>query len=199
MTNSQQQMSARQLRDTFGCFATGVTVVTCRTPDGAPHGATVNAFTAVSLEPALAQVTLTRTSRAGQLLQGRPFAINILAADQIDLAWHFAGRAAEQEPCWVEGATAPLIRGAAATISCTPWRSYDGGDHFIVIGQVVQAETTEADPLLFYRGAFRQVRPMKSGHWSGSADCPELGWFDSDSIIASRSLSRTPARTTVAA
>ncbi|MCG2921715.1 flavin reductase family protein, partial [Escherichia coli] len=46
----------RQLRNAFGKFATGVTVVTCRTPDGTPHGATVNAFTAVSLDPPLAQV-----------------------------------------------------------------------------------------------------------------------------------------------
>ena len=91
-------MEPRELRDAFGQFATGVTVVTCTNEEGEPHGATVNAFTAVSLDPPLAQVTLGRTSRACQFLDGRPFAINVLAADQLDVAWHFAGRPAAETP-----------------------------------------------------------------------------------------------------
>ena len=70
---TQEVMGAidtRELRHAFGTFATGVTVVTCRSDDGVPHGATVNAFTAVSLDPPLAQVTLTRTSRAARYLEG---------------------------------------------------------------------------------------------------------------------------------
>lgn len=150
----------RELRNAFGTFATGVTVVTCRAADGTPHGATVNAFTSVSLEPALAQVTLARTSRAGHLLASRPFAINILAADQTAVAWHFAGRPMAQPPSWVEGTTIPSLRGAAATITCQPWRTYDGGDHLIVIGEVERVETTGAEPLLFHGGAFRTLRPL---------------------------------------
>jgi flavin reductase (DIM6/NTAB) family NADH-FMN oxidoreductase RutF len=172
-------MDPRELRNAFGRFATGVTVVTCRNATGNPHGATVNAFTAVSLEPALAQVTLARTSKACQFLDGRPFGINILAADQGHVAWHFAGRPADQTPAWIEGATAPLVEGAAATISCRPWRTYDGGDHLIVIGEVECVDITDADPLLFHGGTFRHLRPLETGvHWFGSADCPESGWFD---------------------
>lgn len=176
-------MDPRELRNAFGQFATGVTVVTCTNNDDAPHGATVNAFTAVSLEPALAQVTLGRTSKACEFLAGRPFAINVLAEDQVDVAWHFAGRPGDRSPGWVPGPTAPLIEGAATTISCRPWRTYDGGDHLIVIGEVQQVDITDRAPLLFYGGQFRYLSPDHDSapglHWGGSIDCPASGWFDS--------------------
>ncbi len=62
------QLDPRAVRNAFGRFATGVTVVTCAKEDGVPHGATVNAFTAVSLDPPLCQVTLTRHSKACRYL-----------------------------------------------------------------------------------------------------------------------------------
>lgn len=173
-------MDQRALRDAFGRFATGVTVVTCTTDDGQPHGATVNAFTAVSLEPALCQVTLARKARACAYLDGRPFTVNVLADDQLDVAWHFAGRAADVPPAWLDGPTSPLLDGVAASISCRPWRTYDGGDHLIVIGEVVHVEVHERDPLLFFGGQFRSMSPVETGvHWNGSLDCPDAGWFDS--------------------
>ena len=179
------QMDSRELRNAFGQFATGVTVVTCTSEEGRPHGATVNAFTAVSLEPALAQVTLGRTSKACQYLDGRPFAINVLADDQLDVAWHFAGRPIQlpgRTPGWVDGPLAPLLEGAATTISCRPWRTYDGGDHLIVIGEVAAVEITARDPLLFHGGRFRNLGPVET-HWSGSLDCPERGWFDAAAVF----------------
>jgi flavin reductase (DIM6/NTAB) family NADH-FMN oxidoreductase RutF len=172
-------LDTRRLRDAFGRFATGVTVVTCSKGDGVPHGATVNAFTAVSLEPALCQVTLTRQSKACGYLEGAPFAVNILGADQLDTAWHFAGRPQEPEPRWADGPTAPVLVGNAATISCRPWRTYDGGDHLLVIGEVVDLRVSDAEPLLFYGGRFRGLAPAATSvHWGGSLDSPELGWFD---------------------
>lgn len=172
-------LDPRTIRNAFGRFATGVTVVTCAKDDGVPHGATVNAFTAVSLEPALCQVTLTRQSRACGYLEAAPFAINVLAADQLDTAWHFAGRPQQPEPAWADGPTAPVLVGNAATISCRPWRTYDGGDHLIVIGEVADLEVTDADPLLFFGGRFRELAPPATGvHWGGSLDSVELGWFD---------------------
>ncbi|MDP9442070.1 MAG: flavin reductase family protein [Actinomycetota bacterium] len=176
-------LEPRSIRNAFGRFATGVTVVTCAKDGGVPHGATVNAFTAVSLEPALCQVTLTRQSKACGYLEGAPFAVNVLAADQLDTAWHFAGRPQDPEPEWTEGPTAPVLVGNAATISCRPWRTYDGGDHLIVIGEVVDLQTTDADPLLFFGGRFRELSPDDDAapgiHWGGSIDCPTSGWFDS--------------------
>jgi flavin reductase (DIM6/NTAB) family NADH-FMN oxidoreductase RutF len=171
-------LDSRTLRNAFGRFATGVTVVTCAKDDGVPHGATVNAFTAVSLDPSLCQVTVTRESRARRYLEGAPFAVNVLSTEQLDTAWHFAGRPQRPEPAWADGPTAPVLVGNAATISCLPWRTDDGGDHLIVIGEVAHLTVTDADPLLFFGGRFRELAPPATGvHWAASLDSPELGWF----------------------
>lgn len=174
-------LDTREVRNCFGRFATGVTVVTCTNHDGEPHGATVNAFTAVSLEPALCQVTLTRQAKACQYLTDAPFSVNVLATDQVDTAWHFAGRPQSAEPEWDDGPTSPVLIGNAATISCRPWRSYDGGDHLIVIGEVEQIDVTDQEPLLFFCGKFRGLQAEPTGvHWGGSIDAPEFGWFSAD-------------------
>jgi len=172
-------MDQKELRNIFGQFASGVTVITCTNEDGAPHGATVTAFTAVSLEPRLCQVTLTRTSKACKFLSGAPFAVNILASDQVDTALHFAGRPRFPEPVWDEGPTAPILAGTAATLSCIPWREYDGGDHVIYIGEIVAATSSHKDPLLFYRSTFHDIGASASAAvWNGSMDDPHRGWFD---------------------
>ncbi|MGZ8745349.1 MAG: flavin reductase family protein [Nocardioides sp.] len=188
-------LDPHQIRNAFGRFATGVTVVTCAKRDGVPHGATVNAFTAVSLEPALCQVTLTRDSKACGYLDGAPFAVNVLSSAQLDAAWHFAGRPQEPEPRWAEGPTAPVLVGNAATISCRPWRTYEGGDHLLVIGEVVDLHVTDAEPLLFFGGRFRELAAPATGvHWDGSLDSPELGWFDATTtFMPLRPLSRRAA------
>jgi flavin reductase (DIM6/NTAB) family NADH-FMN oxidoreductase RutF len=175
---------AKELRTAFGRFATGVTVVTCRNHEGTPHGATVNAFTAVSLDPPLCQVTLTRTSRACGYLDGASFAVNVLGANQIETAWHFAGRPTEPGPEWAQGPTAPVLVGSAAVYSCRPWRTYDGGDHLIVLGEVEHVDISDDEPLLFFAGAFREIGTPETGvHWAGSLDCPDAGWFDASTTF----------------
>ncbi len=76
----------------------GVTVVTGRNHDGTPHGATVNAFTAVSLESALCQVTPNCRSR--RVATWRRTVRDQRPRDQLDTAWHFAGRPADPAPKW---------------------------------------------------------------------------------------------------
>lgn len=171
-------IDAREFRNCLGHFATGVTVVTCQ-GEAAPHGATVNAFTAVSLDPPLVQVNLDRRSRAARYLPGQPFAVNILALDQLDLAFHFAGRPHREEVVWLEDRLAPALANCSATITCKPWRTYDGGDHIIVLGEVVDIETSGREPLLFHRGRFHAVGGPAAGlPWAGSMDNPDaVGWF----------------------
>ena len=171
-------IDTRGLRQAFGTFPTGVTVVTTRTDDGAPHGAAVNAFTAVSLDPPLAQVTLTRSSRAARYLEGAPFAINILSIEQTDVALHFAGKAPGEEPEWTLAGNVPVLTRNAATLECRPWNIYDGGDHIIVVGEVIGMEITKREPLLFFGGKFRQIgRLVEGAPWDHSGDAPESGWF----------------------
>lgn len=184
----------RELRDCFGRFATGVTVVTCVGEDDRAHGATVNAFTVVSLDPPLVQVTLTKTSKAGQYLEGKPFAVNVLAEDQLEVALHFAGHPQEREPLWAEGATAPVLQGATTVISCQPWRIYDGGDHVIVIGAVADIDVTTRDPLLFFGGQFHELGPTSAGSpWLETLDSPSSGWYsntDASHLLLSGTLPR---------
>lgn len=171
-------IDTRELRHAFGTFATGVTVVTCESERGVPHGATVNAFTAVSLDPPLAQVTLTRTSRAARYLEGAPFAINILSLEQMDVALHFAGKVMKGEPEWTLDGNVPVLTKNAATLECRPWNIYDGGDHVIVVGEVIAMEVTKREPLVFFRGKFREIGHFVEGApWDHSGDAPESGWF----------------------
>jgi flavin reductase (DIM6/NTAB) family NADH-FMN oxidoreductase RutF len=171
-------VDARELRNAFGQFGTGVTVVTTRGADGTPHGATVNAFTAVSLDPPLAQVTLTRSSKAARLLEGAPFAINILSAGQLDTAMHFAGRPMNREPDWTLDGNVPVLLGNAATLECKPWNIYDGGDHIIVVGEVTALAVNKVEPLLFFGGKFRHVGDHVEGTpWAQSGDGLAGGWF----------------------
>ena len=186
-------MDPRTLRSTFGRFATGVTVITCRTPDGRAHGATVTAFTPISLDPPLVQVALTRSSKACGYLHEASFAVNVLAADQHDLAMHFAGRPGEDPVPWREGPTAPVLAGTAATLSCRPWRTHDGGDHLLFLGEVVDVARTERPPLLFHDSAFHEIgRRSSDTVWLGCQDDPQVGWFDAHTRFV-------PARTSTPA
>lgn len=172
-------MESGTLRNIFGQFASGVTVITCANAEGTPHGATVTAFTAISIEPRLCQVTLTRKSKACAFLADAPFAVNILAADQMDTALHFAGRPQSPEPVWSGEASTPVLCDTAATLLCVPWAQYDGGDHVIFVGEIVDASSSGKDPLLFYRSTFHDLgMPSASAAWNGSLDDPHSGWFD---------------------
>ena len=148
----------RELRRCLGHFTTGVTVITCAGADGAPHGATVNAFTAVSLEPPLVLVSLDRRSKLCSLLEDRPFTVNVLESAQKDLALHFAGRP-NQDVAWETEDTgdAPQLAGALAHVVCTPWQHYNGGDHVLYLGEVQQFRIHDGHPLLFHTGKFHHL------------------------------------------
>lgn len=168
-----------ELRNCLGHFATGVTVVTC-TAGGRPHGATVNSFTTVSLNPPLVLVALARRSRACRYLDNAPFTVNVLRRQQDDLARHFAGDPMAGPVEWVAGTE--RLAGTLAYLSCTPWRSYDGGDHVLFLGEVTGFEHFGGEPLVFFCGAFRPLgEAFEAGleelPWLGSLDSPDAGWL----------------------
>lgn len=149
------------LRTCLGHFATGITVVTTMI-DGAPHGVTVNSFTAVSLEPALVLISLNRRSRAAQHLENQAFAVNVLHESQSGLARRFAGDRDAELPVWVPGHPVPRLAGTVATVVCSPWASYDGGDHRLFLGRTEEFSYHGGDPLVFYRGAYRRLTGAKA-------------------------------------
>jgi flavin reductase (DIM6/NTAB) family NADH-FMN oxidoreductase RutF len=142
------------LRRCLGAFPTGVTVITYDTPDG-HRGVTVNSFVSVSLDPALVLVSIGSGARARTGLDNAPFAVNILAAHQEDVALHFAGRPSESlRVPWHQDAPVPRLRECAAWLECLPWRTVEAGDHVLFIGEVVGFGHHAAAPLIFHAGAF---------------------------------------------
>jgi flavin reductase (DIM6/NTAB) family NADH-FMN oxidoreductase RutF len=152
---------AHHFRGSLGRFATGVAIVKF---DGATkrHGITVNSFTAVSMEPPLVLVSIARNTKAHDELAGRPFSVNILGAEQKQLALHFAGSPGP-EPRWVEGETAPRLSNVLAYFECTPWAAYDGGDHTLYLGEVVDFNYRSGDALAFANSSFTTIPESQLG------------------------------------
>lgn len=152
----------RTLRDALGCFATGVTVVTCLAPDGVPAGLTVNSFTSVSLEPPLLLVCLHKmAASAPALTVARCFAINVLQTGQQPASIRFSTRDEDRfgsTPWACSEGGAPILQESLCVFECERYALYDGGDHHILVGQVVKATFDSAlDPLLYFRGRYRRL------------------------------------------
>jgi flavin reductase (DIM6/NTAB) family NADH-FMN oxidoreductase RutF len=152
---------ARRLRDAFGSFATGVTVVTGRGVDGMRVGLTANSLTSVSLDPPLLLFCPARTASALPTLEAsKRFAINVLASDQRAVADRFARRDVDRfaDAAWDDWDGLPILTGALANFACTLFADHDGGDHRVIIGRVERLRMNAVhDPLLYFRGAYRQV------------------------------------------
>jgi flavin reductase (DIM6/NTAB) family NADH-FMN oxidoreductase RutF len=147
---------ARALRDAFGQFATGVTVVTIMGPDG-PMGFTANSFSSLSLDPALVLWSLARSSqRFAPYAGAEAFAIHVLSQAQSDLPARFsrggAGFAGLEGLANAEGV--PVLRGALARFDCHRHATHDGGDHLIIVGKVLRLTLEEGAPLVFAQGRF---------------------------------------------
>jgi flavin reductase (DIM6/NTAB) family NADH-FMN oxidoreductase RutF len=159
--NPHPAIDPRQLRDAFGRFATGVTVLTARQADGTPRGFTANSFTSVSLDPPLLLVCLAKTAHSCEtFMQADHFGVNILGQDQQALSALFASREVDkfQRCAWHEGAgRVPLLDGSLAQFVCVPDRLVDAGDHLVLIGRVVEFVTGEGAPLGYYRGRYFSV------------------------------------------
>lgn len=152
----------RDLRDAFGSFATGVTVVTCRDADGTPHGLTANSFTSLSLDPPLVLVCLAKaTTSAGPLTQAKHFAVNVLRTSQRPASITFSSPAGDRfgKTRWEEGRRgAPLLTDSLAQFECDGHAVHDGGDHWILVGRIDRVRFEEGpDPLLYFRGRYRRL------------------------------------------
>jgi len=146
----------RDLRDALGRFATGVTVVTTTSPAG-PLGITANSFASVSLAPPLVLWSPARHSRRFPAFEAAShFAVHVLSADQRPLAEAFS-RAGEGWPevAFTPGiGDAPLLDGCTARFECRHDSAHDGGDHLIVVGEVLRLNRADQPPLLFHRGRY---------------------------------------------
>lgn len=157
------EFDSRAFRRALGNFATGVTVVTATSADGRQVGVTANSFNSVSLEPPLILWSIDKRSSSHEVFEAAThFAVNILAADQIDLSNNFARPKEDRfagiaHEAGVGGA--PLFPDCAARFQCEKYQQIDGGDHWILIGKVVAFDDLGRAPLLYHQGAYSMVLP----------------------------------------
>ena len=140
----------RTLRDALGCFATGVTVVTCLDDDGKPTGLTVNSFTSVSLDPPLLLVCVAQeAASAAALIAASHFAVNVLQTGQQPASIRFSTRDEDRFGADALVAAAKPARRSSRNRSgvfeCERFAVHDGGDHHILVGRVVKA-SFDAEP-----------------------------------------------------
>lgn len=151
----------RSLRDAFGQFATGITVVTALDATGKPIGLTANSFASVSLEPPLVSWCIGKSStRFKEFSQAKFFTISVLSEEQHELSDLFATRSWDDTVfdsiSWFEGLNnVPQIPSVSARFHCEIAQLHEGGDHLIVVGSVLNYECEPKDPLVFFKGDYR--------------------------------------------
>jgi flavin reductase (DIM6/NTAB) family NADH-FMN oxidoreductase RutF len=165
MDNRSAPFQPRDLRDAFGLFPTGVAIITAKAANGERLGLTVSSFNSVSIEPPLIQFGIARNAKSLPAWEAiSDFAVNILAENQSDLSTRFA-KALTDKWDGVQAVAATtidvdLIRGSLAAIECKVWARYDGGDHIVLIGEVVHFSKTRSErprPLIFSSGRYQKL------------------------------------------
>jgi 3-hydroxy-9,10-secoandrosta-1,3,5(10)-triene-9,17-dione monooxygenase reductase component len=153
-----------RFRAVIGHFPTGVAIVTTHGPSGSA-GLTTNAFASVSLDPTLVAVCFDNASRTLPVVRAtRRFAVNVLSADQEELALVFASKRMAREK--FEAVTHEIVHGVAILEGVLAWLACDlvslhpHGDHTVGIGHVTEMDADEAgEPLVFFRGSFHRLAP----------------------------------------
>ena len=173
MNKAHGPLDARRFRDTMGLFATGVAVVVVRAEQEV-LAMTVNAVSSVSLDPLLVMFCPGKKSNlARHVASLSGFSINILRHDQQALSTYFAGGWKDPIPPpfrLVPSRCAPRLEGSLASIECEPRQVIEVGDHWMVIGEVLELHTGVQPhrPLLFLSGRYRHVDT------SDSSPAPDL-------------------------
>lgn len=152
-------IEAATFRQVLGNYPTGVSVITAMGADDRPVGMVVGTFTSVSLDPPLVGFLPDRRSATWPMIEAAGhFCVNVLGSDQTETCRQLASRGAEKF-AGVEYAVSrhnlPVIAGSIVRIECRLHSVTDAGDHWFVLGQVLELEVTrEGDPMLFYRGRY---------------------------------------------
>jgi len=148
-------------RQTCARFVTGITVVTVVDDKGNPHGMTVNSFSSVSLDPPLVLVSIDlRNAILGHFLSSRYFAINILEEGQRYLSERFSSPSENRfrDVPWQAGeAGVPLLDGVLAHLECSVEKTFEAGDHSVLIGLVHRARYSEGKPLIYFASSYRSL------------------------------------------
>jgi len=154
-------MEQKRFREICGSFTTGVTVVTTKDERGNPVGMTANSFTSLSLDPPLILFNIDKgASLYETFMKTDSLAINILSKEQQSLSKQFASSGIDRfdgvQYC-KDKTGAPILSGVLAYFDCEIEHRYDGGDHTIIIGKVVSGDSEDGEPLVFYKGNYKEL------------------------------------------
>jgi flavin reductase (DIM6/NTAB) family NADH-FMN oxidoreductase RutF len=154
-------IDAQELRRVMGHFATGVTVITTKDKDGGPNGLTANAFMSLSLNPPLILISVDKGATCyGCFLPQNGFTVNFLSEDQEEISRRFATKGIDKFAGLKlkEGSNgAAILDGVLGHVECKITQCYDGGDHTIVLGEILNVNATGERPLLFYKGKYLRL------------------------------------------
>lgn len=161
-----ESIDPKAFRRALGNFATGVTIVTAQNEKGERVGVTANSFNSVSLDPALILWSIDKKSSSFKVFeQATHFAVNVLAATQIDLSNKFA-RPHQDKFAGVDFdfgvGQCILFKHCSANFECEKFNIVEGGDHWIMVGRVVKFHDHGRSPLLYHQGAYSAVLPNPS-------------------------------------
>jgi flavin reductase (DIM6/NTAB) family NADH-FMN oxidoreductase RutF len=162
MSSPALPFDSSTFRRTLGMFATGIAVVTTRAANGHLFGLTINSFNSVSLTPPLILWSLGVNSAAREAFENcEYYAINILSAEQESVSNLFSSKLADRfsQVSWEPGlGDAPVLAGCCAVFEVRNRSHQIEGDHLLFIGEVARCDRSEANPLLFFNGKYRQLK-----------------------------------------
>ena len=156
-----------EFRNALGQFATGVTIVTSLNEQGKFIGLTANSFNSASLNPPLVLWSLAKSSKnLHSFKKAEHFAVHILNSDQVDLSRRFASSVDDRfKDLQLETGIGnlPLIKNCCARFQCKNTYQYEGGDHIIFVGEVLEFESGKGQPLAFLSGKYASVSTLETG------------------------------------
>lgn len=158
---TETEIDPKAFRRALGNFATGVTIITAQAPEGTNVGVTASSFNSLSMDPPLILWSSMKDARSCAIFESAShFAVNILAADQMDMSNHFARQQEDKFAGieWEEGVGgAPIFPNCAGRFQCETYDKLDGGDHWIFVGRVVAFDDFGRSPLCFHQGSYAMV------------------------------------------
>jgi 3-hydroxy-9,10-secoandrosta-1,3,5(10)-triene-9,17-dione monooxygenase reductase component len=183
-----RSFDTRDFRNTLGSFATGVTIITTQGADGTPVGITVNSFNSVSLDPPLVLFSLARSSRSLDTFESAShWAVHILSAEQEALSNRFA-RTGEDKFAGVDVqkglGDVPMLGGCLARLQCRTSFRYEGGDHIILVGEVLAYDKQDVAPLVFHGGKYAVAARKTDSSLASGAPVPDLATSFGEDFLA---------------
>jgi len=149
-----------RFKEAMSRFASGVTVVTTE-HEGSLYGMTVASFASLSLHPPLVIVCIEKSVKTHDAIRAAgQFGVSILASTQADVSGKFASKAEDKFSGIAirRGENGiPLVEGAICTLECRVHEQFPGGDHSIFVGEVLDSQTSDGAPLVYYRSAYREI------------------------------------------